>query len=183
MNEDEFCNLTWEINSTGDLNTLWKLNVKFNATGATSNTTNNVTIKIGIVLIMQLSWDYIDFGQHDPLETQIAAPGNPTSDYIITLHNNSNNADGIWIKGTNLTNPNVTTYIGVGNVTWGKDITKPFDPPDYSTSTPLTGDYALIQGNVTSGTEIATYYWINIPGGIWGRVYTGSMTIMANATE
>ncbi|MCK4492410.1 MAG: hypothetical protein KAU03_07280, partial [Candidatus Altiarchaeales archaeon] len=133
--KDEFCSISWEVNSTGDLSTYWKLDVLFNSTYAGSNKTDYTVIEITKVLIMDISWNKVDFGVCNPVTTGNPALLNNVDGYNISIHPNSNDVDGLWIKGTDLSPESVSgfgsiTYeIGVRNITWN-DLEDNYTGPD-----------------------------------------------------
>jgi len=181
LNVDQQCNVSFLVNSTGDLYSLWLIDVQFTGQSATTNDTDNVAIEISKVLIVNVTWDTINFGELDPLTTDNPAPGNANDEYIISVHNNSNYVDWVWIKGTNLTNGTQSNErIYVENMKWNKDTVKPYDPPSGRNN--ITLDYQLLQSGLDSGEEICTYYWIDVPGGIYAKTYTGFIYIMYNAS-
>ncbi len=169
LNVNDSCILNWTVNSTGALLSIWKLDVLFDGESAVSNNTNYTNIKITKVLIMKLSANDIDWGILDPQTTCEPAPNNPIT---ITLDSNSNDADGIYIKGENLVNG--SEAIGITNVTWCKCIV-------CLNGQNMTTQYELIQANVNAGTDINTSYWIDIPA-VPALRYRGEAYVMANAT-
>ena len=181
LEEDEFCNITWSINSTGDLHTFWEIGVLFDGTSASSNHTDNATVEIAIVLIMNLSENvintWIDPQTQNPVSslppntTGAEADNNPI---IVSIDENSNDASGLYIKGTDLTN--ISYYIAVGNLTWNRVNT-------YSTGYRLSHNYDEIISPAPSGTNQNVYFWIDIPLGIAAQKYNGTVYIMANASS
>ncbi|RLB76666.1 MAG: hypothetical protein DRH24_17495, partial [Deltaproteobacteria bacterium] len=175
LSVNDSCILNWTINSTGALGSLWKLDVLFNGTTAQGNNTNYTKIKITLVLILHLSNHTIDWGIRDPQTTCNAAPNHPIN---ISLDPNSNDAYGIYIKGTNLTNG--SSAIPVGNVTWGKSNSCANAKLEghflsYSWAEILNSTYAK------AGVSQPTYYWIDIPA-VPALRYHGYAYVMANAT-
>ncbi|RLF36859.1 MAG: hypothetical protein DRN08_00535 [Thermoplasmata archaeon] len=175
LSVNDSCILNWTINSTGALGSLWKLDVLFNGTTAQGNNTNYTKIKITLVLILHLSNHTIDWGIRDPQTTCNAAPNHPIN---ISLDPNSNDAYGIYIKGTNLTNG--SSAIPVGNVTWGKSDNCANAKSEghflsYSWAEILNSTYAK------AGVSQPTYYWIDIPA-VPALRYHGYAYVMANAT-
>ncbi len=181
--KDELCSISWEVNSTGNLSTHWKLDVLFNSTYAGSNKTDYTIIEITKVLIMDISWGKVDFGVCNPVTTGNPAIWNNVDGYNISIHPNSNDVDGLWIKGTNLEPESVSgfgsiTYtLGVGNITWN-DLKNNYTGPD---TTRLTYNYSLIRENVSSGTAVPMYYWIDLPRGQYAQNYSGTLYILAAA--
>ena len=173
------CTLTWTINSTGNLTDAYEIDVEFNSTTySLTNHTENHTVEIGIVLILSLTFDYIDFGSSQPLTKNISALGNDNNQYNITIDPNSNNVEGLYIKGTDM---NLTTeswgnyYIGVTNMSASTT-------NDISTETALDYDWVQIKGFTPSGTNVTTYYWLDLPPGLYKGDYEGTIWIMGNAT-
>jgi len=184
LNEGDSCTLTWNVNATGNLHTYWKIGVLFTGSSASSNHTENATVEISIVLILHLSDNLINSyylnpdctgsiqSSLSPNTTGACASNNPIN---VSLDENSNDAEGIYIKGTDMTSGN-SYYIRVGNITWNRVST-------YSTGYELSYDYQEIISPAPAGTNQTTYYWLDVPGGIAAQSYNGTIYIMANATD
>ena len=70
--------------------------------------------------------------------------------------------------------------INVTNIRWSLD-----EAPDESNAHELTGNFERMNKDMQvfrSGTTFSTYYWIDVPFGIYAGGYTGTITFMANAT-
>jgi len=169
LNVNDSCLVNWTINATGAILSTWEIDVLFDGSTAVSNDTNNTVIEITKVLIIVLSNNTINYGTLFPGDTCNESQTNPI---VITLHNNSNDADGIYIKATNLTNGG--NQIGVKNMSWALVNNCPL-------SDNLTANWSVIQSPVSSGTQINTYYFIGIPP-TPAIQYTGNAYIMANAS-
>ncbi|MCK4551100.1 MAG: hypothetical protein KAT91_04050, partial [Candidatus Aenigmarchaeota archaeon] len=59
MGMNDECNLTWVINSTGAIDSVWNISVLFEGTQAIDNSTNNATIEIKYLLILTVTPDSI----------------------------------------------------------------------------------------------------------------------------
>ena len=183
LNENEACVLNWTINSTGDLQSLWKLDVMFNSSTA-GNNTNYTKIEITLVLILSLTFSEVNFGVCDPVTYGNPALLNDELGYNISLNENSNDADALYIKGTDLEPQsipgfgNITYKIGVGNLTWNDNE----NLYESTNTTRLTSDYELIRSDVPAGTNITMYYWIDIPTGQYAQGYDGMLYIKVNTT-
>jgi len=184
LGEDEYCNVTWTVNSTGALNKLWVLDVLFNSTYAQGNDTGDIYIEITKVLIMSLSWGSIDFGFCDPGSNANNATLNIVDGYNITVDNNSNKIDGILVKGTDLSADTVggfngITYdIGVGNISLNDDI----NDFNHINTTRLTHSYAIMREDIYPGTEFHNYYWLDVPSGRYSQHYSGTLYVLANSS-
>jgi len=182
--QNESCELSWTVNASGDLGTQWSMDVEFDATKASSNDTNNTEINITKVLILSISWSEINFGVVSPNTVGINASLNNLGGYNITLHENSNDIDGLYIRGTNLSPQNVS---GFGSITYGiaiGNISFNDNENNYSAATTerITEDYALVRATFPPGTVATTYFWADVPGGQYAQDYEGTLYVMVNAT-
>jgi hypothetical protein len=174
---NEFCNITWVVNATGDINTAWKIGVLFNTTqsGIEKNHTYNSTIAIiPCVVDITVSWNKIIFPDLLPNSNDNIAPGNSNNLYNITVNPGSCTLD-LWIKGTDLENITIGTKIGAGNLSWNN-----FNSS--STSKNMTKEFILINNSVSPFNNITTYYWLDVIPIYAGR-YNGNITIMGNKTS
>jgi len=184
IQKDEFCSITWNINSTDNLREWYKIGVLFESTISDSNHTENNTIEIGKVMIISVTWDETNFGVCDP-NTQ-GNPGllNSNNGYNVSIDPNSNDVEYLWIKGTDLDPQNISGFdsieykISVGNISWNDGVN---DYNDLGTER-LTLNYELVRQNIPSGTNVTFYYWVDIPPGTYEQNYTGMMYVMANAS-
>jgi parallel beta-helix repeat protein len=189
LNVGETCNLSWIINSTGDLSSHWKLDVLFISQNTVDNDTQDIIIEIAKVLIINLDFNNITFcneqGSCEPVSTGNNGTLNNQGGYNISVNPNSNEIDGLYIKGTNLTAqsiPNIGSIkygIGVKNVSWNEGVNS---YTDFGTQR-LTHEYALIQSSVTSGQNVTMYFWIDLPPGQYAQRYVGTAYVMANASD
>jgi len=180
MRQDDFCNITWSVNSTGGLHAIWKLDALFGSNLSEANDTGDISMEITKVVIISLGWDTTNFGAVDAMST-----GNPAQEngpgYDITIDPNSNDIDGLYVKGTDLAPASVSGFedisygIGVGNITWNH-----YD--NYSDSRRLTTEYARMNESLPCSTTVKSYYWIDIPRGQYTQEYSGKLYIMANAS-
>jgi hypothetical protein len=176
LSKDEYCNLTWSINATGDFDSEWKVGVLFNSTidGVHDNHTSNSTI--GIIECfddISVNWYSIDFDDMVTNTSKNPASGNSDKEYNISSYQWSCQSD-IWIKGTDFENKTYDSIIAVGNMSWNKTA-------DIS-STNLNYDYELIQSDLPKNTNLTTYYWFDLPPTYAGK-YNGTVTIKTNNTN
>ncbi len=202
LKEGETCNISWKMNVTGPLSSIHEIDAVFMSNRSTvqSNDTDDATVEIGKVMIIDVGFSEVDFGVLDPGTEDEPAIQN-SQGYNITVDTNSNNVENIWIKGSNLTiddgtglecgtqtqyNPydgNTTRYpckIDVSQISWSLE-RLPGEQQIY----PLSGSYKRLNKDMQvfgPGESISTYYWADIPFGIYAGAYTGDITIMANAT-
>jgi hypothetical protein len=184
----ESCSLSWTVNSTGTLGSLWKLDVLFNSSITRDNDTDDVTIEIAKILIISLSWSELTFcndqGICPPVSEGNNAILNDQGGYNISINRNSNTVEGLYIKGTNLTAQSVSGFgsigygIAIGNVSWN-DGMNDYNSPSTNR---VAEDYGLIRSDVVSGKNVTLYFWIDLPGGQYAQEYRGDIRIKANAS-
>jgi hypothetical protein len=179
LEENEFCNLTWIINATGDVNSVWKIGVLFNSSEQIQNHTSNSTITIvPAVESLSLSWSSIEFGFLIP-NTQAEnnpAPGNSNNLYNITNTGTCNL--NLWIKGSDLTNSTFNSLIAVGNLSWSNS-SSIYNP---NTVYPLDYYYKLLYSNLLPNSNLTTYYWLSVPS-VYAGIYKGTITICGNCSS
>jgi hypothetical protein len=179
LEENEFCNLTWIINATGDVNSVWKIGVLFNSSQQIQNHTSNSTITIvPAIESLSLSWSSIDFGFLIP-NTQAEnnpAPGNSNNLYNITNTGTCNL--NLWIKGSDLTNSTFNSLIAVGNLSWSNS-SSIYNP---NTVYPLDYYYKLLYSNLLPNSNLTTYYWLSVPS-VYAGIYKGTITICGNCSS
>ncbi|MEM5790521.1 MAG: discoidin domain-containing protein [Candidatus Aenigmatarchaeota archaeon] len=178
LNQDQVCNLSWLINTTGAVNSYWKIGVLFNSslTGVQQNHTANTTIHIvECIEDMDLSWTSIDFSQliPDTPASSNPAPGNSNKLYNIT--NKGTCALNIWIKGTDLQNTSLNSIIKVGNLTWS-NYSSEYNP---NWASPMSYSYSLLFQALASGLNLTTYYWLAVPP-VYSGIYKGNIIICGN---
>jgi hypothetical protein len=176
LTEGEFCNLTWTVNATGNIDSVWVIDVNFTSDyiGVGPNDTIDSTVTITCPIYITLQFTAIDFGTLEPF-THGNAIGNNNNLYNITVDAATGCNVDLWIKGTDLNQVNGNYVIGVGNVTWNISDVEPGYTLNYT--------YTLIKSNVAPNTNTTTYYWIDVPGSIAADQYTGTITIMGNETS
>ncbi|MCD6558126.1 MAG: hypothetical protein J7K31_03805, partial [Candidatus Aenigmarchaeota archaeon] len=181
--ENQSCNLIWSVNASGGFREKYEIGVRFTGSGVTNDTASS-TVEIGKVLILNLTFDSIDFGEHDPGTENVSAPGNANNQYNITVEPNSNDVEWLWIRSTNLTHinyensPSPPSYaiIPATSIKWSNQTN------NITSAATMDNNYQLMRENVPSNTTINTYYWISVPTGKAHGVYKGVMYIFANAT-
>ena len=173
LNAGDFCNLTWIVNASGEINTDWKFGVYFNSSYSEvwPNVTKNATVSIvGCTIDFSLSWSSIDFGELLPNTYNNPAPGNSKNLYNITVNPGSCNLD-LYIRGTDLVNATFGSIIKVGNISWS-NISSNIEDGFFS----LSNVNSIIKLNVPEKTNITTWYWLNVPP-VYAGVYNGTIYI------
>jgi hypothetical protein len=172
MYSEDFCQLNWTINATGDINTDWKINVLFNSsyTDMLDNNTDRATVTINDCTVdITAQWSSINFGSLIPSTIRNNATGNENDEYNITVNSGSCSLD-LYINGTNLTNTTYNSFIPVNNVTWSNTTN------DYDNSYNLSSTATVLKLNVPEETNVTTWYWINVPA-VYAGYYNGTIFI------
>ena len=199
---DDYCTLSWVVNSTGSLGDEYEIGVLFNSTLNQSNHTTNSTVEIWIILLFSLNVDEIttwyippenpDDNYDAESPTNLVNPGvigsKGSSAVLIELDDNSNDADGgIWVKGTNMTADPLTNYsIPVWNISIceGDDYPTPNSASSClsDSDNELQYDYQNMLAGMNSGEVYNITLFLDVQYGIAADTYRGTVYIMANAT-
>lgn len=174
----ERCELNWTANATGDLDSMHRIDVNASTSdGFTSNSSERHLVEIDTVIAMDLTFDVIDFGFLDPGEADRPAEGNSNDTYNVSIQDNSKPVDDLWIKGTDLVSQVDDSYqIGVSNISYGLQ-------NNVTESETLKHSYSHLASNLDPGTNLTTYYWLDVPFGMTQSGYNGTITFKANSTE
>jgi hypothetical protein len=173
LNANDFCNLTWIVNATGNVDTAWKIGVYFNSSdpNVKPNSTSNATVVIvSCTVDFNLTWNSIDFGILLPNTFNNSAPGNLNNTYNITVNPGSCNLD-LYIRGTDLVNTTFNSVIKVGNISWS-NISSNLNDGFFR----LSETNSLIKSNVPEKTNVTTWYWLNVPP-VYAGKYNGTIYI------
>jgi hypothetical protein len=174
---NETCELEWQLNATGDLETAHKLDVLGNSNLSEVNSaeTENRTVEINSAVYIDITWQAVDFGVLEPGDEQRPAEGNDNLQYNVTVGEQSETPEALWIKSTGLEGP-LDYTIPPENITFAKQ-------NDYSNSEPLSSSYQVLESNPQPGDLFQTFYWLNTPEGLYKGDYSGQLTVKANATN
>jgi hypothetical protein len=173
LNANDFCNLTWIVNATGNVDTAWKIGVYFNSSdpNVKPNSTSNATVVIvSCTVDFNLTWNSIDFGILLPNTFNNSAPGNLNNTYNITVNPGSCNLD-LYIRGTDLVNTTFNSVIKVGNISWS-NISSNLNDGFFR----LSETNSLIKSNVPEKTNVTTWYWLDAPP-VYAGKYNGTIYI------
>ena len=176
--EDESCDIEWLVNATGEENTFHELDFEasssFEEVGSAE--TENSIVEIQDILLIDLDWNTVDFGLLDPGDTDRPAEGN-AGGYNLTVEEESNSIDNLWLKGSNLIHEEDESYeIGIGNMSYNDTVNDPENATD------ITENYSLVDTDLAPGAMKTFYYWLDVPLGILRGGYTGTITFKANQT-
>jgi len=173
MVNNEYCELNWNVNVTGEAGKAYKIGVLFESSqpNVDSNHTDNHTIQIvSCILDITLQWDNISFGGIEPGKRKNAS-GNMEDEYNITVESTTTCNVDLYIRGDDLERVAGEYTIGAGNISWSNVSN------DYATSHKMNHTWALINESVSPGTNTTTYYWMNAPYAVADGLYNGSIYI------
>lgn len=176
--EMEKCRVTWDVNASGEKETFHLLDVRADSAyeQISEESSTDTTVQINIVVLMDLEWDVIDFGILDPGTENSSATGNDELKYNITIGEDSNEIDDLWVRSTDLQSQENEDYsIGAGNISYSFE-------DDVSTSETLSNTYQSVKSNISPGSVLSTFYWLDVPTGIYKGGYNGTMYFKANVT-
>lgn len=174
----ESCSLNWTANATGELESQHLIDINASTSGdMTYGSSDTNLVEIDTVILMDLAFDVIDFGFLDPGVNEKPAQGNSNDEYNISIDENSKPVDDLWIKGTDLTSEIDSSYeIGVSNLSYGLQ-------NSFSDSERLGKNYSRLTSDLSPGTNLTTYYWLDVPFGMTQSGYNGTITFKANSTD
>jgi hypothetical protein len=176
LKKDQSCQVEWDVNATGELESYHWLDVNasssFNDISDVESDDNRVQINMAILI--NTSWDTTDFGLLDPGEQDQPAEGNSNLSYNITVPQESNTVDNLWIRATDLTSQlQPDNYsIGAGNLSYELDEKEN-----------LSNSYQNARSDIGPGTVLNMLFWIDVPTGIYKGGYNGTMYFKANSTR
>ena len=175
--EDEQCTVEWDVNATGEKNTVHELDFKASSgyTKVDSTSTEENLVEIRDIIMMDLDWDVVDFGVLDPGEKENPAENN-SDGYNLTIEEDSNTVDNLWVKASNLTSEQDSSYqIPYFNMS--------YDEQNQYPGTAFTQNYSLVDSDLAPGTVKTFYYWLDVPYGIIRGGYSGTITFKSNQTS
>ncbi|MFP4038801.1 MAG: hypothetical protein ACLFTA_03385 [Candidatus Nanohaloarchaea archaeon] len=176
--EGESCTVEWSVNASGEKNTFHELDFEASSDYSEIEAENSgsTVVEIRDILMMDLDWDVIDFGTLDPGEEDNPAENN-SKGYNLTVEEDSNTVDNLWVKASNLVSDLDSNYtIGEGNMSYAEDRNAE-DPSN------MTSSYSLIDTDLSPRTVKTFYYWLDVPYGIIKDSYSGTVTFKANHTQ
>jgi len=175
--EGEECVVEWDINASGDRDTVHELDFEASSQyqEVESSSTEVNQVEIRDILMMDLDWDVVDFGVLDPGEQENPAENN-SEGYNLTIEEDSNEVDSLWVKASNLTSELDSSYrIPYYNMSYSEQNQYP--------GVPFTENYSLVDTGLDPGTVKTFYYWLDVPYGIIRGGYSGSITFKANQSS
>jgi hypothetical protein len=167
------CTLSWLVNATGEIGSIYKIDVNFTSDDpeVPPNDTANALIEIGecsIAFAASSALAAIDFGSDLIPGKRYNATGNSGDLYNITCLGTC--GCDFYINGTDLSNGSY--IIGVENVKWNTT-----NDPEHNTG--LSHSYEPFALSIAYSEVVYLYFWITIPEGQEALVYQGNFEILA----
>ena len=179
LTQGETCDVSWEINTTGQLESYRLLDINASSPESEiSNDSKDHKVQINMAILMDTSWETTDFGLLDPGEQDQSAQGNHNLSYNLTVPEESNTVDNLWFKATDLVSDlrSDNYSIGAGNMSHSFE-------NDSSTGSNFSTSYQSIRSDIGPGTVLNTFFWLDVPTGIYKGGYDGIMYFKANSTR
>jgi len=176
LGNNEFCNITWNINATGDPGESYMIGVLLQSdqTNVQENHTGNNSVTI-ISCIIDITVDYegIGFGGLSPGERGNAS-GNNESGYNTTVEDTTTCAIDLYLRSENLTRKEGGDYhIPADSLSFSNTTN------EYNNGYSLSNSWVLAKGLASPDQNITTYYWIDTPFSIMEGEYNGTLYIEA----
>ena len=176
LGRGENCSVNWTVNATGSDDT--DLEIDFTASSNLSEVSTRDSgdhrITIEDILMVDLDWSETDFGLLDPGEENVSAQRNQQG-YNVTIPEESNTVDNLWIKASELVNDQNSNYtIPAENLSYSNNTVE--------TETRLKPSYQLMGEGLAPGTVRNLAFWLDVPYGILNGRYSGKITFKVNET-
>ncbi|MFB6159297.1 MAG: DUF2341 domain-containing protein [Candidatus Nanohalobium sp.] len=179
LENGEKCNVTWNLNATGKVGGFWSLDVGFHSNRSSivdNDTTDRGASITDQSFLISLKWDELEFGVLGPGTENNSALGNENLTYNITVLEGSFEVGGLWVRGTDLNYTGSDNYsIPVENISYSNQ-------SDIATEKELQKQYNRLETDIPPGTNVTSFYWIDVPQGRLRGIYNGTIYYKANAT-
>lgn len=180
LEKDESCQISWDVNATGGVESYHNLDVNASSSylDISGNDSRDKTVQINLAVIIDTSWDDTDFGLLDPGQIKRPAKGNNGLRYNISIPERSNSVDNLWIKASELISDLRPAQYAIrpGNISYSFQ-------NDSSASVQISEEYTKMVSNTGSGNVLNTFYWLDVPTGVYKGGYTGKLFFKANSTR
>lgn len=179
LENNEQCSIEWFVNASGEKETFHRLDALAESNVSLVNNNDSVDhlAQINNLLIFDLDWEAVDFGSLDPGAKNKTAEGNSNRSYNVSVSEDSETIDDMWIKSTDLK----STKFPESYTIFAENMSFSLQN-DVSTEKSLSNTYKLLKSSISPGTVFTTYYWIDVPLGIYKGKYNGTMYFKANST-
>ncbi|MFB6202888.1 MAG: hypothetical protein ABEK01_00175 [Candidatus Nanohaloarchaea archaeon] len=180
LGKGDSCYVNWTVNATGQLDSYHYLDSTgySDLSSVEQNDSEDHQVRIKKPVLIDLTFDTVNFGVLDPGQENQPAKKNSRLAYNVTVRSSSITVDDLWIRGTDLRSRRLPDRysIGIGNVSYSTS-------QNPSTEKPLSENYQHVASSISPGEEVETFYWIDVPLGIYSGGYRGKLYFKANSTR
>ncbi len=174
LGNNEYCSITWDVNTTGTPGDSYKIGsfVQSDQPNVQSNNTNNNSVTIvSCILDTTVHWQGIDFGGLSPGQRG-NAPGNSNMTYNITIENVTTCNVDVYLRADNL-----QRVLGGNYVIYADNLTFSNETNDYNSGYRLSSSWVLGKHSASPGSNVTTYYWIDVPYSVMEGEYNGTLYV------
>ncbi|MFB6145127.1 MAG: hypothetical protein ABEJ99_01330 [Candidatus Nanohaloarchaea archaeon] len=173
------CTMSWSVNATGALSSYHLLDIRANSSYSkiSGNDTEDHLAQINMAILINVTWNTVDFGVLNPGTTDQPAQNNSDLLYNVSVPQESNTVDDLWIRSTNLTSDQGWNY-NISAVNVSHSFTN-----DPATALNLSNSFTHIKSNISPGDVLTNFFWLDVPKGIYKGGYSGSIYFKGNSTR
>ena len=177
LGRGDSCYVDFAVNASGAVESYHLLDFTASSSkNIADNDSEDNLVQINTARIINLTWNELDFGQLDPGRKNVSALGNNARKHNITVDSRSSTVEGLWVRMTDLNSSQLDYHIPAENVSFSTT-------NDIDTEKSLMNSFQLAATNLSPGTILTTYFWIDVPLGIYNGGYSGKIYFKANETS
>jgi len=166
----------FSVNASGDYESYHLLDLEGSSSrDIENNDSEDHLVQINSAVEIDLNWSGIDFGPLEPGQTDKPAENNSDSLYNITVDERSEQIDNLWVRATDMNSTELNYNISAKNLSVATE-------NDISKEMNLSNTYQNLASNLSPGDIVETFYWIDVPLGIYNGEYNGKIFFKANST-
>lgn len=182
----ESCNLSFNVNATGEEENTYSLDVEMNSDNSEINQTEPIEIEINTILILNVEYEEVDFGRGGPGEN-LEGSRNAEDHYKVSLDENSNDADGgVWGNLSDIEHETreptdgdeMNTVIPPNRTLWDSQSTCAIEESER-----FDNGFIQLQDRLNAGDSFTKCFFQEVPFGKYEGPYLGELTIKVNATN
>lgn len=176
LGRGEKCYTNFSVNASGSYESYHLLDYEASSSrDIENNNSEDHLVQINSALVIDLKWTTIDFGSLDPGMKDKPAENNSDHLYNVTVDERSGKVDDLWIRATDLNSSKLDYNISAKNLSVATT-------NDISNEMFLSNTYQHLSSALSPGDILTTFYWIDVPFGIYKGEYEGTVFFKANST-
>lgn len=178
LGRGEKCYVNFSVNASGQKETYHLLDYESSSSrDIPNNDSEDNLVQINSAIVIDLNFSEIDFGPLEPGATDKPAENNSDSLYNITVDERGEAVDDLWIRSTDLNSSKLNYNISAENISVARE-----NKISSNTLFNLSNTYQNLKSNLDPGDVLSTFYWIDVPLGIYEGSYDGTIFFKANST-